>query len=301
MSWIVEESDNTSAVNVNGDTITCTKDGYYGSPINVMYSDSASENGQYFWQIEFEQMSEQGGASVGFTTDDGFKSGWYLKGMQYLGNLSDGSGLLVSSFGDRIKENDKVGLLLQLSDVDLKIYIFHNERPLGLAFHVSSPYPKPLYPVVSFSSNGKVKISRAQQTPTSLERSPEEFTGVEGNWRIIDYPSHPECIDCKFAISKESPNVYGLHAHVVNSMNCSLEYDPANDQWKSSPILRTRKGGPPEAMKKEDLICKLIADIQGLEAQGEQHLVIRTSGGDQVRLERFTVPAPQPVTQNIFN
>ncbi|CAF3485695.1 unnamed protein product [Rotaria sp. Silwood1] len=68
MSWIVEESDNTSAVNVNGDTITCTKDGYYGSPINVMYSDSASENGEYFWQIEFEQMSEQGGTSVGFTT-----------------------------------------------------------------------------------------------------------------------------------------------------------------------------------------------------------------------------------------
>ncbi|CAF4059590.1 unnamed protein product, partial [Rotaria magnacalcarata] len=50
MSWIVEQTENTSAVNVNGDTITCTNDGYYGSPINVMYKDPANQNGQYFWQ-----------------------------------------------------------------------------------------------------------------------------------------------------------------------------------------------------------------------------------------------------------
>lgn len=63
-----------------------------------------------------------------------------------IGNLSDGSGLLVQSFGDRIKGGDKIGVLLQLTDADMKMYLFHNERSLGLAFHVQSPYPKPLYP-----------------------------------------------------------------------------------------------------------------------------------------------------------
>lgn len=146
MSWVVEQSENTSAVTVHGDTITSTSDGYYGSPINVMFKDPASDNGQYFWQLEFQELQENGGASVGLTTERGFKNGWGLRAMKYLGNLSDGSGLLVSAFGDQISQNDKVGLLLQLTNADLKFYLFHNERPLGLAFHIQSPYPKPLYP-----------------------------------------------------------------------------------------------------------------------------------------------------------
>jgi len=148
MSWIVEQSENTSAVNVNGNTITCKSNGSYGSPINVLYQDPANQNGQYFWQIEVLESDSKGSGnlSVGLTTEQGFQAGWGLKAMKYLGNLSDGSALLVQAFGDQIKNKDKIGLLLQLTDEDLKIYIFHNDRPLGLAFHVQSPYPKPLYP-----------------------------------------------------------------------------------------------------------------------------------------------------------
>jgi RNA binding exosome subunit len=56
MSWRVEQSESTSAINVNGDTITCTKDGHYGSPINVIYEDLADQNGDYFWQVEFKEL-----------------------------------------------------------------------------------------------------------------------------------------------------------------------------------------------------------------------------------------------------
>jgi hypothetical protein len=146
MSWIVEQSESTSAVTVDGDTITCTKDGHYGSPVNVMYEDPADKNGDYFWQVEFKKLDSEGSASVGLTTQQAFKDGWGLKAMKYLGNLSDGSTLLVQRFGDQIKQNDKVCILLQLTDADLKMYTFHNERSLGLAFHIQSPYPKPLYP-----------------------------------------------------------------------------------------------------------------------------------------------------------
>jgi len=148
MSWTVEQSENTSAVNINGDTITCTSDNGYGSPINVLYKDPADKNGQYFWQIEIKEIQTPGGGgvSVGLTTDQGFQGGWGLKAMKYLGNLSDGSSLLVSSFGDQIKQGDKIGLLLQLTNADLKLYIFHNDQPLGLAFHTQAPYSKPLYP-----------------------------------------------------------------------------------------------------------------------------------------------------------
>ena len=146
MSWVVEQSDNTSAVNVNGDTITCTSTNGYGSPINVLYKDAADKDGQYFWEFDVKEADEQGGVSVGLTTDQGFQGGWALKAMKYLGNLSDGGCLLVQSFGDSINQGDKVGVLLQLTDAEMKMYLFHNNRPLGLAFHFQSPYPKPLYP-----------------------------------------------------------------------------------------------------------------------------------------------------------
>jgi hypothetical protein len=90
MSWIVEQSEDTSAVTVNGDSVTCTKNDYYGSPINVMYNDPADGNGDYFWQIEIQDVDEQGGnsVSVGLTIKRCFQSGWGLKAMKYLGRRS---------------------------------------------------------------------------------------------------------------------------------------------------------------------------------------------------------------------
>jgi hypothetical protein len=318
MSWIVEQSANTSAVNVNGDTITCTNNGSYGSPINVMYKDPANQNGQYFWQIEVLESDSKGSGnlSVGLTTEQGFRAGWGLKAMKYLGNLSDGSALLVQAFGDQIKNKDKIGLLLQLTDEDLKIYIFHNDRPLGLAFHVQSPYPKPLYPgkllsylivkfyflflVVSFSSNGEVKISRSQQIPTSLNRESSQSTSVEGTWKIVDYPEYTECVGVQIEIKHQNQNTYRLHSRIVNNLNCTLEYHPANNQWTPSAILSTRMAGSPSAMDKENKVSKLISGIQNLNVQGDQQLIIQTND-QQVQLERFVVPTPAAVTKNIFS
>ncbi|CAF4148039.1 unnamed protein product [Rotaria sordida] len=84
-------------------------------------------------------------------------------------------------------------------------------------------------------------------------------------------------------------------------MNCSLQHDSTSNQWKSSPVVSTMMMGPPEDMKKEGLIGNLISDIQRLEVPDQQHLIIRTNNGIQAQLERFTVPAPAAVTQNIFN
>jgi len=303
MSWVVEESENTSAVKVNRNTITCQSDSGFGSPINVLYKDPADKSGQYFWQVEFQSFDSQGSGnpSVGLTTDQGFRAGWGLKAMKYLGNLSDGSALLVESFGEGIKNNDKVGLLLQLTDAELKLYIYHNDRPLGLAFHVQAPYPKPLYPVVSFNSNGTVKIARSQQIPSSLNRGSTQFTGIEGHWKIAKNPQNPESAGVELEIKKQDQNTYRLHSRVVNNLNCTLEHNPSNNQVKVYPIMSTKMAGPPEQMKKENVVSQLISSTQALEVQGEQQLVLQTNNGQQVQLERFVVGAPSPVTQNIFS
>ncbi|CAF4636131.1 unnamed protein product, partial [Rotaria magnacalcarata] len=70
---------------------------------------------------------------------------------------------------------------------------------------------------------------------------------------------------------------------------------------KTSAIMSTLMAGPPEEMHKESLISSFISGIYRVETQGQHQLVIQTNNGDQARLERFAVPPPSPVTQNIFN
>ncbi len=134
-----------------------------------------------------------------------------------------------------------------------------------------------------------------------MNRGSLPFTGVEGTWKISNYSQHPECVGVKFEIKNQNENTYRLHSRVVNSLNCTLEHHPTNNQWKVSPVMSTRMAGPPEAMNKENVVNQLISGIQYLEVQGQQQLVIQTNNGEQVQLERFVEAAPSPVTQNIFS
>ncbi len=155
---------------------------------------------------------------------------------------------------------------------------------------------------MSFDSNGKVKITRSQQIPTSLNCGSSQLYGVEGDWQIVDYPQHPECAGCQFEIKSRdgSQHAYHLHARVVNNLNCSLEYNPSSKVWQPSHVMSTMMAGPPEEMRKESVVSSLISGIKHLEVQGQGQLVIQTNSGEQVRLERFEKAAPAAVTQNIF-
>ncbi|CAF3655562.1 unnamed protein product [Rotaria sp. Silwood1] len=302
MSWIIEPSDSaSSAISIQGNTVTCQKEGFYGSPINVLWKDPAENPGVYYWQIEFSQLDEQSNASVGLTTQDHFKAGYDIKAMEYNGNLADGNAFLVGSFGERIKQGDNIGILLNLTDSEMKVYLFLNERPLGLAFHVQAPFPKILFPVVSFSTNGEATIVHSKQVPTSLDRQEEQFDGIEGHWKLVDYPQHSDCTGYNFHLFKQDGtdnNSYHLSTSVINSMNTTLYYDPSTNKWQSHRGMQTLMGGDHESMRKEDVISKLINGITGIELQGQQ-LVI-TSNENQVKLERYTPKPPKTYTKNVF-
>ena len=154
--------------------------------------------------------------------------------------------------------------------------------------------------VVSFNSNGEAKICRVQEIPISLNRISSQFTGIEGDWNIVNYPQHPECIGCAFHIKNQGQNNYSLHTRVVNSMNCTLKHNPTNNECKASPVMSTMMAGSPDEMRRESLVGSLISDIQSVNVQGQQQLVIQTKNGQQASLERFAVAAPPAVTENIF-
>ncbi|CAF1044912.1 unnamed protein product [Rotaria sp. Silwood1] len=116
-----------------------------------------------------------------------------------------------------------------------------------------------------------------------------ESTGVVGKWKIIDYSPHPECVDCEFKIESDEENKYRLQASVINSINCCLEHNPENDEWKSSGIASTMMGGSQEDMEKEQFVSDLITNIQCLKVEDEQHLIIQTKNCEQARFERVAV------------
>lgn len=59
--------------------------------------------------------------------------------------------------------------------------------------------------------------------------------------------------------------------------------------------------GPPEEMQKEMAITGMIGGIQRLETQGQDQLLVRTSNGEQVLLQRYAKEPPSSVTDNFFN
>jgi hypothetical protein len=95
--------------------------------------------------------------------------------------------------------------------------------------------------------------------------------------------------------------LYHLHTHVVNHLNCNLERNSTTKEWKPSHVMSTMMAGSPEEMNKESVISTLISGIKRLDVQGQQQLTIQTNGGEQIRLDRFSKPAPLAVTQNIFS
>ncbi|CAF4567985.1 unnamed protein product [Rotaria sp. Silwood1] len=302
MSWIIEKSDNaSSAINIQGNSVTCHKEGDYGSPIHVLWKDPAEKSGLYYWQIEFSQLDEHGVASVGLTTQDHFKGGYRLKAMEYNGNLTNGIYALVGAFGSVIKQGDTIDILLNLTDSEMKVHLFHNGQPLGLAFHVQAPFPKPLFPVISFYGDGKAAINRSEKIPKMLDRRQEQFKGMDGHWKLVDHPQYSECIGYHFRLFKPvraDSNTYCLWTSIVNDISCDLVHDPFTNKWTNKGIQTTLMDGDDELLRKEEVMLNLLDEITNVGLQG-QHLVMMLNG-NQVKFERYTQDPSIAYTKNVF-
>lgn len=157
--------------------------------------------------------------------------------------------------------------------------------------------------MVSFDCNARVKISRSQRLPSVLDRSSTQFHGIEGHWKINDYSSHPQCVGVQLEIKRanQDGHSYSLHTRVVNQMNCGLEQNSSTQQWKTTPLASTKMAGPPAEMQKEQLVGNFISAINQIDLDGQQNLIVRTTNGEQVRLQRFAPAGPAAVTNNIFS
>ncbi len=111
---------------------------------------------------------------------------------------------------------------------------------------------------------------------------------IDGVWKITDYSQHPECVGCTFDIapSEEGENIYNLESTVRNTYVFTLQYDPTANQWKIPKIKSTLKSATTEEVDKEQVIKKLVLEIEKLEVHGRQ-LTVETTNGEKVRFNRL--------------
>ncbi|RWS04465.1 hypothetical protein B4U79_16411 [Dinothrombium tinctorium] len=141
-------------------------------PTNGVMSD-----GLFFWEMQFH-ISDPG-TYVGFVSDNSSRGPFYGgSGMLYVNPFDR------ITFGESIRGNDKVGLLLDLKQDSLKMFVFHNDYPLGLAFNYSGVYPKPLFPALSMYGKGNVTIKLQESIPSKLEPESPTFDEYDGSYLI---------------------------------------------------------------------------------------------------------------------
>ena len=118
---------------------------------------------------------------------------------------------------------------------------------------------------------------------------PSRITDVEGDWKVVDYPQHPESVGCKIEIKGQGfdPHMFTLQIKIINRLKCNLQYNSKKNQWKTSDFLKTEMIGPPEGIKKEHLFKNVIFNLQKLEVHNEKQLIIKTNDQEQIRLQRL--------------
>lgn len=89
--WITDGSDRFT---INGNVVTHVDYAYVDNVFNAMWQDGVS-SGEHYWKIHFPIL--ESGAGVGLSLKDHFKQGYTCETIKYMGNLSNDSGLLVSS------------------------------------------------------------------------------------------------------------------------------------------------------------------------------------------------------------
>lgn len=273
MAWI---TDGSGGFVVNGNVVTLRDNVKVDNVFNAMWQEGDGvSSGEHYWKIHFTSL-ENDGAGVGLTSKNHFKKGYACNAIEYSGNLSNGCGRLVGSFGPAPKEGDVIGIFAVFESDRLKVYIDVNGASLGLAFDVPASTFKSIYPIVSFKKSGSATCTKQTVIPNII-RAPTTFTGIEGDWKLTQFTNngirltpHPY----KTKISKKASEKYSWIVTVVNQMWTELSNVDGN--WKTSGICSTLMDSDDESMQFENTVSSLMKQIKVIEVDGSGNLIVNS-------------------------
>lgn len=276
------QPDGSSGFTVDGNTVTHIDESGGGNVFNCLWDEGESiTSGSHYWKIHFDTLEDGGG--VGVTSKDFFKEGYACKSLSYSGNLSDGGGLLVPSFGAPPCAGDTVGIFASFVDDRLKVYFDLNGKSLGLSFDVPASTLNSIFPMVFFNTSGSAKCHKENEPPGSIVRACTAFTGIEGDWKIkelIQEGDNPVTIPAELQLTlttklrKDGENEYVWFTSVVNNIITRLWLE--DDKWKTSHNQSTMMLGTPEHMEVERNIMDLIGALSSINVDDNGNLSVKS-------------------------
>lgn len=270
--WI---TDGSVGFTVNEDVVSYVDKRGGDNVFNAMWQEGDGvSSGQHYWKIHFPTLV--GGAGVGLTSRKHFRKGYACDTIKYLGNLSDGGGLLVFDFGPRPKQGDLIGILAVFEGDRLKVYIDVNNASLGLAFDVPASLFESIYPMVSFKESGSATCTKQMDIPNIKTRTPEKFTGIEGNWKLTRRNGGLKgSRTATTKIKKIDTDTYYWGVDVVNLHRYTLT--KTNGNWKAIRDRSTKMGGDPASLAFEDSFMRSISHVTTFEIDVNGNLAIGSS------------------------
>lgn len=280
--------DGSSGFTIDGNTVTHIDESGGGNIFNCLWDEGDGvASGSSYWKIHFDSLEDGGG--VGLTSKERFKEGFACRSLSYSGNLSNGGGLLVASFGAAPCAGDTVGIHASFADDRLKVYIDLNGTSLGLAFDVPASTFDSVFPIVFFNTSGSAKCQKESEPPGSITRATAPFNGIEGDWKLKelfqdnDDPAEVRA-ELKAALStklrKDGENEYIWCTNVVNNINTRLWSE--DDKWKTSHVQSTKMLGAPEDMDVEGKIIDLIGDLSSINLNENGDLSVKSDASSSV-------------------
>lgn len=268
MTWI---PDGSPGFTIDGDIVTHVDEDAVDNVFNCMWQEGDGvSSGKHYWKIHFRTLD--GGGGVGLTSKEHFGKGYRCKGLCFHGNLSDGSGLLVSNFGQSPVAGDTIGMLVSFEGARLKIFFDINGRSLGLAFNVAATRFTSVFPIVCFKHSGSATCVEEIEIPNLTKRVPITYVGIEGNWRLkhIHDPNTDEFkLQNLFVFLWHSPTTeirkigdgeYSWFTEVLNTFQTTLSI--TNEIWTTDSVFKTLIGGPLEVLRLEQKISNLMRNVK---------------------------------------
>lgn len=206
-------------------------------------------SGKHYWKIKFETLA--GSAGVGLTSKDHFNWGYACRSIKYNGSLENGFEHLQNIDGPSISSGDVVGILAVFEDDRLKMFIDINGKSLGLTFDVPASTFDSVFPFLSFDKSGSATCIKQIEIPKNTDRVRTTFTGIEGDWKLIDFKKDVDDIatrpplkfvqriTCK--IRQEGLQKYTWITSVGNSLEATL-FLAVDGNWKTYNFCQTLKG-----------------------------------------------------------
>ncbi|RWS03154.1 hypothetical protein B4U79_16540 [Dinothrombium tinctorium] len=271
------------------------------SPTNCYFTfpSHGVNTGKHYYEFKFEEGS---GNFVGFTTREKFGRSYSIRGLFYGGSLSDGSALLMPDFGPRISAGDKVNLLLDLSENSLKLYVFHNNVPLGLAFDLKVSNLQGLYPTVKAYGAAYVCITKLDDLPSTLERQQKVYEGIEGDFKLVQAVDNGNVVSTDvwktftLSIRRTIRTLYRLHFTVINTISAPLIKNE-DGKYTVGTAISTMIGTYGEHAKAESFLAKVLRNFEDISIDGDI-LQVKAKHSTYVEFKRYQVPTPKPVTKN---